>query len=74
MKIMFLNLNYGRNDLAGILNFIEKDFDVLCFQEIKDEVKNKIDIKLFNYESSFISKEIEYLPAIFHLENLRKNN
>ena len=59
MKIMFLNLNYGRNDLAGILNFIEKDFDVLCFQEIKDEVKNKIDIKLFNYESSFISKEIE---------------
>jgi endonuclease/exonuclease/phosphatase family metal-dependent hydrolase len=59
MKIMFLNLNYGRNDLAGILNFIEKDFDVLCFQEIKDEVKNEIDNKLVKYENSFISKEFK---------------
>ena len=56
---MFLNLNYGRNDLAGILNFIEKDFDVLCFQEIKDEVKNEIDNKLVKYENSFISKEFK---------------
>jgi len=58
MKIMFLNLNYGRNDLSGILNFINQDFDVLCFQEIKEEVKDEIDNKLSNYSNSFISKEL----------------
>ena len=58
MKILFLNLNYGRNDFAGILNFIKSDFDILCFQEIKDDIKSEIDKILFNYECSFISKEL----------------
>jgi len=58
MKILFLNLNYGRNDFEGILEFIRDDYDILCFQEIKDDIKSEIDKNLFNYECGFISKEL----------------
>lgn len=59
MKIVYLNLNYGRNDLEGVLNFIsqQKDCDVFCFQEIKGEIKEKISETLKNFECGFISKE-----------------
>jgi len=59
MKILFLNLNYGRNDFEGILKFIKDDYDILCFQEIKDDIKNEIDNILVNYECGFISKELD---------------
>jgi exonuclease III len=60
MKVIFLNLNYGRNDFEGVLNFIIENIesDIFCFQEIKDEIKNEIDSILKDFESSFISKEL----------------
>lgn len=65
MKIIYLNLNYGRNDFNGILNFIYQnlDTDIFCFQEIKDEIKQKIDLNLKDFENSFISKELSDLGS-----------
>lgn len=61
MKIIYLNLNYGRNDFEGIIDFIKRnpDCDVFCFQEIKDEIKNEIDKNLVNFNKSYINKEID---------------
>ena len=60
MKIMFLNLNYGRNGLNGVLDFIEenKNADIFCFQEIKESLNDGIDTILTSCNSSFISKEL----------------
>jgi len=60
MKILFLNLNYGRNDFEGVLNFVIENIesDIFCFQEIKGEIKNEIDSILKDFDSSFISKEL----------------
>lgn len=61
MKIVYLNLNYGRNGIDKILNFLNENInaDVFCFQEIKDEVKTAIESKLHNFNFRFISKEIK---------------
>lgn len=61
MKIIYLNLNYGKNDFNGIIEFVKNnlDFDVFCFQEAKNEIGLKLDSILENYNKSFINKEIE---------------
>ena len=61
MKICYFNLNYGRNDFDGVIEFVKNnlDFDVFCFQEAKNEICLKLDSILENYNKSLINKEIE---------------
>jgi len=69
MKVIFLNLNYGRNDFSGILKFIKEniDIDIFCFQEIKNEIKIEIENLLKDFNSINISKELEDSTS-FNLE------
>jgi len=72
MKILFFNLNYARNDFNGILDFIKNDFDILCFQEIKDNIEIAIDALLVNYLSQGVYKDIEGVGE-FNLKIFVKN-
>jgi len=46
MKVLFYNLNRGRNDLGGLINFLNSKknlIDVFCFQEYENEIEESLD-------------------------------
>lgn len=69
MKILFFNLNKGKNNFNGIIEFLrnQKDLDILCFQEIEDEIKKRIESELFEFKFKSYSKEIDEF-GYFNLE------
>jgi len=51
MKILFYNINRGRNNLSGVVDYISElsnIIDIFCFQEIEGEVLEKIDSLLLD--------------------------
>jgi len=76
MKILFLNLNCGRNDFKEVLNYVKenKDIDVFCFQEIKNEIFEEISIILKDYNLKFFSKELENFGSFNLATFIHKKN
>jgi len=61
MKILFFNINRGRNNFQGIVNFIitNSDINIWCFQEIDRDALNEVCKNLKDYKIKEYSKEIE---------------
>jgi len=55
MKILFYNLNRGRNDLDGLVNFLDFQknlVDVFCFQEFENEIEERLNKILLGFQDN----------------------
>lgn len=61
MKIIYFNINKGKDDLEGVIRFLQENSEVgvFCLQEVSHRIKDQISSSLENYNNKYYAKEIE---------------